>query len=95
MGKKKPKPTWYRRIVDALLPPGVWSDRRKFLTKMVSGGLALSYGSALYKLGLSSTPNVACVPANTYLRPLTGELVAVGETVLARIRAGDTISVRL
>lgn len=74
MGKKKPKPTWYRRIVDALLPPGVWSDRRKFLTKMVSGGLALTYGSALYELGLSSAPNVACVPANTYLRRLPANL---------------------
>jgi len=92
MGKKKPRPTWYRRIVDALLPPGVWSDRRRFLTSMVRGGIGLTYGAVLYRLGLGTAANVACVPS--VLQPLTGELVAVGDLVVVKI-AGDSLSVGL
>src|SRR5437762_1664193 len=97
MGKKNPKAYWWnpRRLVDALLPPGVWSDRRKFVTKLVSGGLALTYGSVLYKLGLSSVPDVACVLPNTQIRPLQGELVAVGGVALVRISGRDSVTLRL
>ena len=91
MGRKKLKSTtWYRRVVDVLLPPGVWSDRRKFLTGLVGAWVALLFGRFA-----QNTPNVACVPSTIYIRPLTGELVAVGEVALVRIGAGDTLSVRL
>jgi len=66
----------------------MWSDRRKFLTGVACAGLAWIFHRF-------AGPHVLCVPTNTVLSPLTGELVAVGEVALVRISTGDTISVRL
>jgi hypothetical protein len=88
MGKKKARPTWYRRMVDAVLPPDVWSDRRKFLTGVACAGLAWVVNRFPY-------PGAACVPKNTALMPLAGELGLVGELVIVKIGAGDRISVGL
>jgi len=86
MGRKKP--TWYRRLIDTLLP-SMWTDRRKFLTGTALAGLAWMFNR------LFPAPGVVCVPQNTVLMPPTGELVAVGELVLVKIGAGDSLSVGL
>ena len=86
-GNEEVKPHWYRRIFDAVMP-SMWSDRRKFLTGVACAGLAWIFHRF-------AGPHVLCVPTNTVLSPLTGELVAVGEVALVRISTGDTISVRL